>query len=348
MNLLKREHLKILFFITLFLVMVGALFSLPRLAIPIGVAYIIYLVFRPLISILRKFRLNRNTSVSIVFGLFLFLSIFPVIKVVPTITQEAERLTSFLPRVESYLKKGYKEVKSHIETKLGFKLDEQEDFPIEILKISTNTSKVVLMSIPKYLGSLLEWTLVIPFFLFFMLKDDGQFRRFILGITPNSIFERFYNLYHQFNKNLGDYIFAKFIEATIIGVIITSGLLIIDLNFAFLFGLIAAITNIIPYVGPILGAIPAIVVAYAEFEFSSSFWAVGILYLVANTIDLAIVFPLLISKIVNLHPVVVVVSVILGSQLFGLIGMIISIPAAVAIKLLLQELISELYETRDY
>ena len=181
-----------------------------------------------------------------------------------------------------------------------------------------------------------------------MLKDDAQFRRFILGITPNSIFERFYNLHHQFNKNLGDYIFAKFIEASIIGVIITSGLLIIDLNFAFLFGLIAAITNIIPYVGPLLGAIPAIVVAYAEFEFTSSFWAVGVLFFVANTIDLAIVFPLLVSKIVNLHPVVVVVSVILGSQLFGLIGMIVSIPAAVAVKLILQELISELYETRDY
>ncbi|MFZ8934461.1 MAG: AI-2E family transporter [Bacteriovoracaceae bacterium] len=347
MNLPKREHLKIIFFITLFLGMIAALFSLPRLAIPIGVAYIVYLVFRPLVPFLMKFKLNRNTSVTVVFGMFLFLSIFPVIKVVPTITQEAERLRSFLPRVETYLKEGYKDVKSQIEVKFGLKF-EQEEFPIEVLKMGTNTSKVVLMSIPKYLGNLLEWTLVIPFFLFFMLKDDAQFRRFILGITPNSIFERFYNLHHQFNKNLGDYIFAKFIEASIIGVIITSGLLIIDLNFAFLFGLIAAITNIIPYVGPLLGAIPAIVVAYAEFEFTSSFWAVGVLFFVANTIDLAIVFPLLVSKIVNLHPVVVVVSVILGSQLFGLIGMIVSIPAAVAVKLILQELISELYETRDY
>ena len=330
-----------------FIGLVIALFSLPRLAVPIGIAYIVYLVFRPMIPLLMKFKLNRNTSVIVSFAFFLFISIYPVIKFVPKVTQEAERLRFFLPRVETYLKDGYKEVKNNIELKFGYKI-EQEEFPIEILKMGTNTSKVVLMSIPKYLGSLLEWVLVIPFFLFFMLKDDGRFRRAILEITPNSIFERFYNLYYQFNKNLGDYIFAKFIEATIIGVIITSGLLFIDLNFAFLFGLIAGITNIIPYVGPLLGAIPAIVVAYAEFGFTSSFWAVGILYMVANTIDLAIVFPLLISKLVDLHPVVVVVSVILGSQLFGLIGMVISIPAAVAVKLILSELISELYETRDY
>lgn len=347
MNPFKRESLKLIFFGALFLAIIATLISLPRLAIPVGVAYVIYLVLRPLVPFLSKFKINRSTSIAIIFSGFLFLSIYPVVNVVPTITKEAERLRYFLPKVESYLKKGYKNLKEEAFDRFGYKI-EQEEFPIEILKIGTDTSKAVLLSIPKYLGSLLEWVLVIPFFLFFLLKDDFKIRRSILAITPNSIFERFYNLYYQFNKKLGDYIFAKFIEASIVGIVITAGLLILGVNFAFILGLIAAVTNIIPYVGPFLGAVPGIVLAIAEYEFSSNFWGVVLLYLIANTFDLALIFPLLVSKIVDLHPVVVVISVILGSQLFGLLGMIISIPAAVALKLILLEFVSELYETRDY
>ena len=69
------------------------------------------------------------------------------------------------------------------------------------------------------------------------------------------------------------------------------------------------------------------------------------IYIVVNVIDIAIIFPILVSKIVDLHPVVVVMSVILGSQYFGLVGMIVSIPIAAAIKLIGVELYEEFYLT---
>ena len=114
-------------------------------------------------------------------------------------------------------------------------------------------------------------------------------------------------------------------------------------RFALLLGLLAGITNIIPYLGPLLGVIPAIIWVLVEYGFSTTFGGVIVLYLVANVIDLAIVFPILVSKVVNLHPIIVVVSVILGSQYFGIVGMILSIPAAVAIKLIFMEVYNEVY-----
>ena len=69
------------------------------------------------------------------------------------------------------------------------------------------------------------------------------------------------------------------------------------------------------------------------------------MFLIVNAFDLALVFPILVSKIVNLHPIVVVVSVILGSQMMGVVGMVISIPLAAAIKLLLTEIYKYLYQT---
>ncbi len=114
-------------------------------------------------------------------------------------------------------------------------------------------------------------------------------------------------------------------------------------KFSFLLGLIAAITNIIPYVGPIFGIIPAILLALAEYGFGGTFGAIIILYLIANVIDLALVFPFLVSKIVDLHPLIVVTSVMVGSHLWGLVGMVISIPLVAALKLIAYEIYCEIY-----
>ena len=164
-----------------------------------------------------------------------------------------------------------------------------------------------------------------------------------LRIVPNNIVERAYYLYYQFNTKFGDYIFAKALEAVIVGTIITTGLLIIDFPFAFLLGIVAGVTNILPYIGPLLGFLPALIIGLVDQNPDTTLGAMLMLYLIANIFDLAFVFPVLVSKIVNLHPIIVVVSVILGSQFGGIIGMIISIPMAAFIKLLFEELYLELY-----
>jgi putative permease len=161
------------------------------------------------------------------------------------------------------------------------------------------------------------------------------------------MFERFYYLSFKFNKQIGDYIFAKFIEATIVTLIITSGLFILGIRFSLILGLLAGITNIIPYVGPILGLIPAIVLGLVEYGIGSTFGAMMILYLVANAIDIAFVFPILVSKIVDIHPIIVIVSVIIGSKLFGIIGMVISIPCAAACKLIFIEFFNSIYLAQE-
>ena len=165
----------------------------------------------------------------------------------------------------------------------------------------------------------------------------------MMKIVPNSIVEKTYYLYHSFNTKFGDYIFAKFIEATIVGVVITAGLLLLGYPFAFLLGIVAAVTNILPYIGPFLGLIPALVVGLVDQNPNTTIGAMILLYVIANVIDLALVFPVLVSKIVNLHPLIVVVSVIIGSQFGGVIGMIVSIPLAAFLKLLFQEFYLELY-----
>lgn len=338
-----REKARLVIFVSIIIMSIAGMFAFPRIAIPLLVSYIITLILSPLMNALLKVGVSRTLAAFGILVGVLFFSIYPIVKLVPVLSNEAKNIQYYAPKVESYVKKEYFYLKTKVQDKTGFEL--QDKYITDGFGYVRGTISAFVLNIPNVLASVIEWVFVIPLFVFFLLKDLPSFKRTFLEITPNSIFEKFYILSHQFNKQLGDYILAKSIEATIIGVILTSGLLILDVRFAYIFGLVAALTNVIPYLGPLLGTVPALVFAIAEYGLGTTFGAVVILYLIANAIDIAIVFPILVSKIVDLHPVLVVASVILGSQLLGIMGMIISIPVAAAMKLIFTEIIEDIYNS---
>jgi putative permease len=178
-------------------------------------------------------------------------------------------------------------------------------------------------------------------FLYFFFIQSKQFgRRFLEGI-PNQIFEKTYVLFSQFNTKFGEYIIAKFIEATILGSIVTIGLLAIGFPYPFILGFVAGITNILPYIGPVIGYVPAFLISLLSEDPNTSMLAMSVVFIAANLIDMILVFPLLVSKIVNLNPIVVV-SIIVGSELGGIVGMIVIIPFIAFFKLLFKEIYKDL------
>ena len=345
MRKLDRRFSQKIFFFSFMVLGLIVFFTLPRLTIPLSIAYILFLVFGPMVPALAKFGISRRIAVLIVFASIIFFFIYPIIKVAPNISREAKNLQYYIPKVERFVQSGYRDLRVVIKEKIGYELD--DNYISKGISYVKQGSTNFLLNVPQLLASVVEWVFLVPLFLFFLLQDASGFRLLVLKIVPNSIFERFYYLSHQFNKQLGDYIFAKFVEATIVGVIITSGLLIMGIRFSLLLGALAAVTNIIPYLGPVLGIVPALILGLAEYGVGATFGAMMLLYLIANAIDIGIVFPILVSKIVNLHPIIVVVSVILGSQTMGIVGMVVSIPLAAALKLILVEIYNDLYSARE-
>lgn len=309
----------------------------PRISLPLIIAYVFSLMLQPLINGIKTGRLRKKILIllfSIISG---FVVIYPVMMGAQTITDEAKKVEYYLPKAQEYLKVKFERIKKTIHEKYNYEINVD---PVgktgEFLQSYTQES---LVYVPALLGTALEWGLLIPLFLFFMIKDGRKLRWRFVGALPNHLVEKAYNLVHQFNKKFGDYVLAKFIEASFVGAIITTGLVLLGYPFAFLLGLIAAITNILPYVGPIIGFIPALIIALSDPQVA--LYPMLTLYIVANVVDLAFVFPILVSKVVNLHPVVVVVSVVMGSQLWGAIGMILSIPLVACLKLILSEAVDE-------
>ncbi len=340
-NLKSFNKFRLFFFLGVLLCAVCVLAFLPRLTIPLGISYVSMLVLRPIKPIF--VRASTTKKIVLIIGILclFILFLYPFTEAIYAIQEESQNVQQYLQKFEFYADNVYKKLQQQVLEMTGFRLSETDFVKNFVTEVSSGFRNIVL-SLPKYLASVLEWSFIIPLFLFFMLKDGKAFRHLFLKIVPNDYFERTYNLVHQFNKKFGDYIFAKFMEASILGLIITIGLVIIGYPFAVLLGLVAAISNVIPYLGPFIGIAPAIVIGLVD-QSNASMGAMLILYIVANIVDLALIFPIMVSKVVNLHPMLVVTSVIIGSQFMGVVGMVISIPMAALVQLLFLEIYKEIY-----
>jgi putative permease len=200
--------------------------------------------------------------------------------------------------------------------------------------------------LPGYIKTFVTVMLLGPFLAFFMIKDGRIAHRTVMGLVPNPLFETALNLQHQINFQIGQFIRARIIESLIVGLVTAAGLLIVGMPYAVLLGIFAGVTNFIPYLGPILGAVPAFLVAMISGFTPLMISMVALVYIVAQLIDAGVLIPLMVAKIVDLHPVTVIVVIIAGAQVMGVLGMIICIPVAATLKVTLNTIYRHLIDTR--
>jgi len=180
---------------------------------------------------------------------------------------------------------------------------------------------------------------IILFLTFFLLNSGRQMKKAFIQIVPNRFFEVALVLIQGLDRQLGDYLRSRLIQTIIISIIAAIGYWILGLRFALLIGIIAGLANLIPYIGPFIGAIPAIIVVFLGSRFGPgwSLLAVIMLTLVIQIIDNAVITPLIIGKSVELGPVTTIVVVLLGEQLLGLMGLLMAVPIAAMCKLIIEE-----------
>lgn len=340
------SKIQLVFFVSVIALFCLFVLGLPRISIPLSLAYILSLALTPIVSSLMAFRMSKTMAIVLIFVILAFLIGLPLVKIIPILSNESQNYQNLIPKIEHYIVEQFQNIREFVKIKTGHEINDSYVYKAMIELQSWSTYFVV--RIPNYLANLMEWIFLVPFFTFFIIRDSESFKSMLLSFTPNMIFERFYYVIHVFNRQLGNYFFAKFVEATIVGSIITAGLLLMDIKYAVILGFIAGLTNIVPYVGPFIGIIPALVLGLLEYGMTSpTMGAIITLYAVANVVDIFFVFPFLVSKIVNLHPMIVAVSVIVGSHYLGITGMVISIPVVAAIKLIITEIYNEIYTERS-
>ncbi len=167
---------------------------------------------------------------------------------------------------------------------------------------------------------------IVPVLLFYLLKDGERLVASSLSIFPKNAKVHAREVVRIVNDSLGAYIRAQLLLMLFIGLFVFVGLLLLDIDFAILLGLVAGITEAIPVVGPIIGAVPGIIVTLAT-DPEKIVWVLA-LYLVSQLLENSLLVPRIQGNAVHMHPIVIMALLIVGSETFGVIGVVAAVPVA--------------------
>jgi predicted PurR-regulated permease PerM len=173
---------------------------------------------------------------------------------------------------------------------------------------------------------------IVPFVAFFFLKEGHRLTRGVIELVPNSYFEMTLNVMHSISNSIGGYIRGQLLAVTVVALMSVTGLSIIGMNYALPVGVVAGLANMIPYLGPLIGIIMASAVALATLGGTSMVTQVVLLFLFIQIIDNVLVQPMVVAKSVDLHPLMVMVVVMIGSDLWGMVGMLVAVPVTGILK----------------
>ncbi|HCK11593.1 MAG TPA: hypothetical protein DHW45_17095 [Candidatus Latescibacteria bacterium] len=199
----------------------------------------------------------------------------------------------------------------------------------------------VLKETPALLGGVLSgitFLVIVPLVLFFLLAEGRSIKRGLIELIPNQYFETVLNLLHRIDLQLGGYIRGMVLSVVIISLLSIIGLRVIGLQDYLVVGTIAGVSNIIPYLGPLIGILAgtiAAVLQYSTLEWTTIL-PVVIVFFMVQLLDNVFVQPVVVAKSVNLHPLIVIFVVLVGSNTFGAVGMLLAVPLMAVIKVSVQ------------
>lgn len=185
--------------------------------------------------------------------------------------------------------------------------------------------------------SLVVEAVFIPFIMFFLLKDGRKMKKDFLRLIPNRYFEFVLYLLYKMDLQLGNYLRGQFVDAVVFGVLSTIALWLLNIKYFLFIGAFAGLANLIPFIGPIAGVLPAVVVAVLDTGDVVRGGYVIFAFVVLKLIDDMIVQPLVVGKSVNLHPMLVAVAILVGGHVFGILGMLLAVPCAGFLKVVFGE-----------
>jgi putative permease len=340
---LKQQHwIKLITFLFVLIITIVGVVVIDDLLLSLVIAIMVSYVISPLVSYLEATGMSRLIAIVAVYIVATTLSGLAIWAVTPFILTQLSALRVSAPDYVDGTVRLFDSLALAINNHSGGMLN--IDLRDSLHGWLTTQAKVIVDGLPSALSSSASVLFLSPILGFFILKDSRIFARGLLRLVPNSMFELVLNVQHQISQQIAQYIRARLLESLIVGLVCLIGFLIIPFPYAFLLALFAAIANLIPYVGPLIGAAPGIILALINQEPSFVITMVVLVYVVAQIIDNFVIIPLVLARIVNLHPLAVILVVILGAQFMGILGMLISIPVASALKVTFSSVYNHLTE----
>ncbi|MCL6570629.1 MAG: AI-2E family transporter [Bacillus sp. (in: Bacteria)] len=297
--------------------------------LPFFIAAFITYLLHPIVEKLHEKGLHRGLAILCIYLLFFGGIGFSLYKGIPAIIAQLKDLSESAPIfAEQYrgrltqLQAQTKAWPDGLQTGINDGIDTFEK------KLDSLLTMIVNMSI-HFLNSALIMMLI-PFIAFYMLKDFPLIKRAVWYMAPKKWRKRGTLFLKDVDESLGNYIRGQLLVCIIIGNVSALMFWIFHLKYPLLLGLIVGVTNVIPYFGPIIGAVPAVIIAATmsvKLVLITLVIVFGLQFLEGNILS-----PLIVGKSLHMHPLVIMLALTTGGEIGGILGLILAVPVLVVLK----------------
>lgn len=321
------------------------LYKIRSILILFSITGILAYIINPSVTRLaHKLKLRKGLAI----GIFYIMIITPIttilILILPILGNQIMSLVKDIPKYYEVLMDNLKYLQDTLQTKPEMQRAVDSFLASIRPKIEAYLSNIGIMAF-NFIITLTNslFTLILAIVLnFYFLIDMENIERWFMNIIPENIKDKTLKALNEINVSFKSFLKAQLILCLFVGLADGVGAWILGINYPLILGFIAGFTEIIPYLGPFIGAIPAIIIALTISPWKAL--EIAIWYLVVQQLEAHFVVPNVMGKTMGLHPLTVIFSLLVFGKLLGFWGVILAVPIAAVIKIILRIYFTDIWK----
>lgn len=313
-------------------------------AIPLIGAGILFYLTKPVMHFFERLKIPRVISILLVFLLLIFIVFLLVTYIYPIAENQFTNLVDNVPKMIE----GTQDLITYWQAN-------QTVIPDEVNKAISNFTdnlQTYLENITSYLfgfiGQLISFIaaiVLVPFFLFFMLKDGEKLVPYVTQIFDKKKSKNIASLLHKIDVTLTAFIQGQLIVSFCVGVLLFIGYLIVGLKYSLTLALFAMLMNVIPFLGPFIAVVPALIVG--AFQAPMMVVWVAIITLIAQQFESNFISPNVMGRVLDLHPLTVITVILAAGSIGGFLGILFAVPLYAIIKTIIVHFYRTYQESKE-
>jgi len=335
MEFVKDKRLNFIISVAIGLVILFYLLSkLQWLFIYFSIALMLAYFFDPLYRYLIHKKIPKVLAIIIVFGIIITLLILTIFFLIPSVINQLNILYKEIPNfIENYqnLILSIKPQLSKFINPADVEILLKENLS-ELQKSVLGFSQSIIIYLSNIVSSITFGIVIVPLILFYLMRDMFIFKENLYIYVSRENKKEFKEVLEEIDHIVSGFIRGRIIVCFIVGTLIGIGLYFLNLEFALIIGIVSGVFNFIPYLGPIVGVVLALI-----FALGNPWWSlllIVVLFVLVNQLEAVYLNPNILGKGLGLHPLTVILSMLICGQLLGILGVLVAVPLAAILKVL--------------
>lgn len=331
----ERKTQRLLFFIILAFTFFYLFYLVRGLLFSFFLAALITYLLNPLVNAIEKKGTPRVWAILLAYLALFFVVAGIFLYGVPRIIEQLNGLAETIPL---YTEQTHGIIQSIQTTYIDLDIPEgmRQVVDERVHWLEENILQLVRKAVATLIGTVgyVFKILLAPVLSFYLLKDLELIKRKAILVVPEEWREEIVELFREIDQVLGSFIRGYFLVAAVVGGLTAIAMALLDMEFALMLGLFAGLTELIPYFGPAIGAVPAVALAILKSKWLGA--KVALAFLIIHQLEGNIISPKILGDKVGLHPLAVIFSLLAGGELYGLVGMLLAVPTAAVFRVIIK------------